>query len=83
MRKLILQTQKRSYLVGLETQNLPEAIVYIFTLCVWAVKAQARLHMSPEPSLLAWTVSTSHSLAQILIATVTVGPADQEGFEEC
>ena len=60
-RKFILQTCMRSHLVGLDVWFLVGAFAYFHTSCVRTVKALARLHRcagSPEPSLVAYVIST-------------------------
>ena len=66
LRKLILQTGMRSYPVGLDVWFLVGPFVYFHTTCVRTVKALARLHEcagSPEPSLVAYVISTIISWA--------------------
>ena len=66
LRKLILQTRMRSHPVGLDVWCLVGPIVYFHTLCVRTAKALARLRGyagSPEPSLVAYVISTIISWA--------------------
>ena len=61
LRKLILQTHMRSHPVGLEVSFLVGPFVYFHTSCERTVKALARLRGyagSPEPSLVAYVIST-------------------------
>ena len=61
LRKLILQTNICSHLVGLDVWFLVETFVYVRTSCVRTANALARLRGcagSPEPSLVAYVVST-------------------------
>ena len=66
LRKLILQSRMRSQPVGLDVWFLVGPFVYVHTLCVRTEKALARLRGcagSPEPSLVAYVISTIISLA--------------------
>ena len=61
LRKLILQTRMPSYPVGLDVFFLVWPFVYFHTSCVRTAKALARLRGcagSPEPSLVAYAIST-------------------------
>ena len=61
LHKLILQTRMRSHPVGLEVSFMVGPFVYFHTSCERTVKALARLHGctgSPEPSLVAYVIST-------------------------
>ena len=61
LRKLILQTCLRSHPIGLDVWVLVRPFVYFHTLCVRTAKALARLRgcaRSPEPSLVAFVIST-------------------------
>ena len=65
-RKLILQMHMRSHPVGLDVRFLVGPFVYFHTSCVRTVKALARLRGcadSPEPSLVAYVISTIISWA--------------------
>ena len=65
LRKLILQTRMCSYPVGLDVWFLVGPFIYFHTSCVQTVKALVRLHGctgSPEPSLVAYVISTIISL---------------------
>ena len=64
--KLILQTRMRSHPVGLDVWFLVGPFIYFHTSCVQTEKALARLRRcagSPEPSLLAYVISTMISWA--------------------
>ena len=66
LRKLILQTRMRSHPVGLDVWFLVGPFVYFHTSCVRTAKALARLRGcagSPEPSLVAYVISTKISWA--------------------
>ena len=66
LRKLILQTRMRSHPVGLDVWILVRPFVYFHTSCVQTAKALVRLHGgagSPEPSLVAYVISTIISWA--------------------
>ena len=66
LRKLILQSHIRSHPVGLDVWFLAGPFVYFHTLCVRTAKALARLRGcagSPEPSLVAYVISTIISWA--------------------
>ena len=66
LRKLILQTHMRSHPVELDFWFLVGPFVYFHTACVRTAKALARLRGcagSPEPSLVAYVVSTIISWA--------------------
>ena len=66
LRKLILQTCKRSHSEGLDVWFLVGPSVYFQTSCVRTAKALARLRGcagSPEPSLVAYVISTIISWA--------------------
>ena len=61
LRKLILQTRMRSHPVGPDACLLVRHFVYFHTSCVRTAKALARLRGcagSPEPSLVAYVIST-------------------------
>ena len=66
LRKLILQTRMRSDPVVLDVWSLVGPFVYFHSLCVRTAKALARLRAcagSPEPSLVAYAISTKISWA--------------------
>ena len=66
IRKLVLQTRMRSHTVGLDVWFLVGPVVYFHTLCLRTGKALARLRGcagSPEPSLVAFVISTINSWA--------------------
>ena len=66
LRKLILQTRMRGHPVWLDVWFLVGSFVYIHTSCVRTAKALARLRAcagSPEPSLVAYVISTMISWA--------------------
>ena len=66
LHKLILQTCMCSHSVGLDVWFLVGPFVYFHTSCVRTVKALARLRQcagSPEPSLVAYVISTIISWA--------------------
>ena len=66
LRKLILQTRMRSHPVELDVWFLVGPFVYFHTSCVRTAKALARLRGcagSPEPSLVAYVISTIISWA--------------------
>ena len=66
LRKLILQTCMRSHPVGLDIRFLVGPFVYFHTSCLRTAKALARLRRcagSPEPSLVAYVISTIISWA--------------------
>ena len=66
LHKFILQTCMRSHPVGLDVRFVVGPFVYFHTLCVRTVKALARLRGcagSPEPSLVAYVISTIISWA--------------------
>ena len=66
LHKFILQICMRSHPVGLDVWFLVWPFFYFHSSCVRTVKAQARLHGcagSPEPSLVAYTISTIISWA--------------------
>ena len=66
LRKLILQTRMRSHLEGLDVWFLVGPFANFLTLCVRTAKALVRLHGcagSPEPSLVAYAISTIISWA--------------------
>ena len=61
LRKFILQTCMRSHPVGIDVRLLVRPFVYFHTSCVQTAKALARLRGcagSPEPSLVAYAIST-------------------------
>ena len=63
-RKLILQTRMRGHPVGLDVPFLVGPFFYFHTSCVRTAKALARLGGcagSPEPSLVAYVISTTIS----------------------
>ena len=65
LRKLILQTRIHSRPVGLDVWFMVGLFFYTHTLCVRTLKALARLGRcagSPEPSLVAYVISTISSL---------------------
>ena len=64
--KLILQTRMCRHPVGIDVWCLVGPFVYFHTLCVRTVKALTRLRRcagSPEPSLVAYMISSTISLA--------------------
>ena len=64
--KLILQTHMRSHPVGLDVWFLVIPFIFFYTSCVRTAKALWRLHGrtgSPEPSLVAYVLSTIISWA--------------------
>ena len=66
LHKLVLQTHMRSHPVGLNVWFLVGPSVYFHTSCVWTAKALVRLREcagSPEPSLVAYVISTIISWA--------------------
>ena len=66
LRKLILQTRMRSHLVGLDVWCLVGPFDFFHTSYVRTAKALARLHEcagSPEPTLVAYMISTIISCA--------------------
>ena len=66
LRKLILQTHMRSHPVGLDVWFFVGPFVYFHTLCVQTLKALVRLRECaglPEPSLVAYVISTISSWA--------------------
>ena len=66
LRKLILQTRMRSHPVGLDVWFLDAPFVYFHISCVQTAKALVRLRGcagSPEPSLVAYVISTIVSWA--------------------
>ena len=66
LRKLFLQSRMRSHPTGLDIWFLVGPFVYFHTLCVRTAKALARLREcagSPEPSLVAFVISTIISWA--------------------
>ena len=70
--KLHLQTRMRSHPMGLHVCFLVRSFVYLYTLCVRTAKALARLRVctgSPEPSLVAYVISTIISWAGSNLAT--------------
>ena len=70
LRKRILQTCMCSHLVGLDVWFLVGPFVYFQTSCVQTVKALARLRGcagSPEPSLVAYVISTIISWAWSIV----------------
>ena len=76
LRKLILQTRTHSHPVGLNDWFLVGPIVYFHTLCVRTAKALARLRWcagSPEPSLVAFVISTTTHFCSIFIQLVVWG----------
>ena len=64
LRKLILQTCMRSHPVGLEIWFLVGPFVYFHTSCVRTAKAG---ETAPEPSLVAYVISTIISWAESLL----------------
>ena len=71
LRKLVLQTHICSHPVGLDVWFLVRPFVYFHTSCVRTVKALVRLHGcagSPEPSLVAYVISTVISWAGSIIS---------------
>ena len=61
VRNLILQTHMCSHPVGLDVSFLVGPFIYFHTACVRTAKALARLRGcagSPEPSLVAYVIST-------------------------
>ena len=65
-RKLILQTRMHSHPVGLDVWLLVWPFVYFHCSCVWIAKTlarQGRCAGSPEPSLVAYAISTIISWA--------------------
>ena len=68
--KLILQTRMHSHPFGLDVWFLVGPFIYFHTLCVRTAKALARLRRcagSPEPSLVAYVISTIISWAHIFV----------------
>ena len=66
LRRLILQTHMPSHPVGPDVWFLVGLFVYFHTSCVWTAKALAKLRKwagSPEPSLVAYVISTIISWA--------------------
>ena len=66
LRKFILQICMHSHPVGLDVWFLVRPFIYFHTSCVQTSKALARLHGctgSPEPSLVAYAISTKISWA--------------------
>ena len=66
LRKLILQTRMRSHPTGLDVPFLVGPFVHFHTSCVRTAKALVRLRGcagSPEPSLVAYVISTIISWA--------------------
>ena len=79
-RKLILQTRMRSYPVGLDVWFFVRPFVYFHTSCVRTAKALARLLRcagSPEPSLVAYVISTIISWAGSNVEHFTVDTGDE------
>ena len=76
LRKLILQTRMHSHPVGLDVWFLVGPFVYFQTLCVRTAKALVSLRGcagSPEPSLVAYVISTIISWAGcIMLFTMTL-----------
>ena len=71
--KLILQTRMRSHPVGLEVWYLDGPFVYFHTSWVRTAKAVARLREcagSPEPSLVAYVISTIISWAGSFVTSI-------------
>ena len=74
-RKLILQTRTCSHPVGLDVWLLVGAFVYFHASCVRTAKALARLcgcAGSPEPSLVAYVISTIISWTGSILCLVLV-----------
>ena len=68
LRKPMLHTRMHSHLMGLDVWLLVGPFVYFHTLCVWTAKALTRLRVSagsPEPSLVAYAISTIISWADV------------------
>ena len=66
LRKFIIQTRMRSHPLGLDVCFLVGPYIYFHTSCVRTAKALARLRGcagSPEPSLVAYVISTIISWA--------------------
>ena len=92
IRKLFLQTCMRSHPVGLDVWFLVRPFVCFHTSCVRTVKALARLCKcagSPEPSLVAYMISTIISWAGSIklphdktnkVACATSEDSDQPGL---
>ena len=75
LRKLILQTRMRSHQMGLDLWFLIEPFVYFHTLCERTAKALARLRGcagSPDPSLVAYVISTIISWAGSFILDIDI-----------
>ena len=73
LRKLILQTRMRSHPVGLDVWFLVGPFIYFHTWYVRTAKAVARpcgCAGSPEPSLVAYVISTMISWAGSYIAAI-------------
>ena len=73
LHKLILQTRIRSYRVGLDVWFLVGPFVFFHTSCLRTAKALARLRGctdSPEPSLVAYVISTIISWAALNVVFV-------------
>ena len=63
LRKLNLQMRMRSNPLGLHVWFLVRPFVYCHALCVRTAKALVRLRIPPEPSLVAYAISTIISWA--------------------
>ena len=75
LHKLILQKCMPSHPMGLEVCFLVELFIYFHMSCVWTAKALARLRGwadSPEPSLVAYVISTIISWAGSFVFQDTV-----------
>ena len=82
LRKCILQIRMHSHPVGLDVWFLVWPFVYFFSSCVRTAKALARLRAcagSPEPSLVAFAISTIISWADSLILLLKFLFAFQNG----
>ena len=99
LRKLILQTHRRSHPEGLNVWFLVGPFFFFHTSYVRTTKALARLHrnagspepslvayvistISPEPSLVAYVISTiSHELAHTALIDLVITPSRLASFK--
>ena len=84
LRKLVLQTRMRSHPVGLEVWFMVGPFVYFHTAYVRTAKALARLRGwagSPEPSLVAYVISTIISSGSNMVRLVkSIVPSTRTTF---
>ena len=86
LRKFILQIRMRSHPVGLDVWFLVWPFVYFHSSCVRTAKALARLRRcagSPEPSLVAYALSTIILWAGSYMYFSVINLTDDATFQRC